>query len=411
MEQRPVLRVNQVWKKYCRNLKRSMWYGLRDLAKHTLGIHRPQPLRDALRPGEFYAVREADFELPEGQCIGLIGPNGAGKSTMLKMINGLIRPDSGSISIRGRTGALIELGTGFNPILSGRENVYINGAVLGMKKRDVDHLFDDIVGFAELEHVIDDPIRTYSSGMRIRLGYAVAAHLRPQLLIMDEVLAVGDVGFRMKCFQHLRTLVQQGVSIILVTHAVGLLPRVATRVILFEKGRITFDGDVQPGIARYEECLAVRNQQSPAVVSTSELNHPRLVAAQTLNAAGLPQRDFQTGDSLRLRLTIESPGQLTDQRLIVNLGTANTDTVASISNAYLNRTIEWQPGQNQIELTIEKLPFLVGGFAFDISLYGPQLDDFHERRMGQGAFRIIGPSIDTSGYGICGLVALPHHWD
>lgn len=411
MESSPVLRVKQVWKKYCRNLKRSMWYGLRDLAKHTLGIHHQQPLREALRPGEFYAVRQADFEIPAGQCVGLIGPNGAGKSTMLKMINGLIRPDSGSITIRGRTGALIELGTGFNPILSGRENVYINAAVLGMKKREVDRLFEEIVEFAELGHVIDDPIRSYSSGMRIRLGYAVAAHLRPQLLIMDEVLAVGDVGFRMKCFQHLRTLVQEGVSIILVTHAVGLLPRVASRVILFEKGRITYDGDVQPGIARYEECLAVREQPANAAEASPEFNRPRLVSAQTFNASGQPQRDFQTGDSLRLRLTIESPELLTQQRLIVNLGTANTETVASISNGYLNRQIAWQPGQNQIDLTLERLPLLVGGYAFDISLYGPQLDDFHERRMGQAAFRINGPAIDISGYGICGLLALPHHWD
>ncbi|HMP78155.1 MAG TPA: ATP-binding cassette domain-containing protein, partial [Pirellulaceae bacterium] len=148
-----VLQVRQVWKKYCRNLKRAMWYGVRDLTAHLVGWHRRQAVKDNLRAGEFYAVKNATFSLPPGQCLAMIGPNGAGKSTMLKLINGLIRPDAGEIRIRGRVGALIELGTGFNPILSGRENVYVNAAVLGMKRRQVDELFDEIVEFAELAHV------------------------------------------------------------------------------------------------------------------------------------------------------------------------------------------------------------------------------------------------------------------
>ncbi|MFN6208444.1 MAG: ABC transporter ATP-binding protein, partial [Planctomycetota bacterium] len=183
-----VLEVRSVWKKYCRQLKRAMWYGVCDVGRQLTGKRNNAIPAEALRPGEFYAVRNASFDLPRGQCVGLIGPNGAGKSTMLKVINGLIRPDFGEVRIRGRVGALIELGTGFNPILSGRENVYINAAVLGLKKREIDRVYDQIVDFAELGDVINDPIRTYSSGMRVRLGFSVAAHLQPDLLIMDEVL-------------------------------------------------------------------------------------------------------------------------------------------------------------------------------------------------------------------------------
>ena len=139
------------------------------------------------------------------------------------MINGLIRPNRGSISIRGKIGALIELGTGFNPVLSGRENIYVNASILGLTRNDVDKVLDEIVEFAELGHVIDDPIKTYSSGMKVRLGFSVAANLKPNLLIMDEILAVGDVGFRMKCFGHLRKLIDNGVAIILVSHAISML--------------------------------------------------------------------------------------------------------------------------------------------------------------------------------------------
>lgn len=161
-----ILDVDHVWKVYCRNLKRAMWYGLKDVGREIVGGGRDRSHQN-LRTGEFFAVRDASFQIRRGECLAMIGPNGAGKSTMLKMINGLIKPDSGSIQISGKIGALIELGTGFNPILSGRENIYINAAVLGMRKREVDSLMEKIVEFAELGHVINDPIKTYSSGMSL----------------------------------------------------------------------------------------------------------------------------------------------------------------------------------------------------------------------------------------------------
>ena len=187
-----LVKVEGVSKKFCRNLKRSLWYGVKDISSELFGSTK----NSQLRPKEFWAVDDVSFELKRGECLGLIGHNGAGKSTLLKMLNGLIKPDKGKITMKGRIGALIELGAGFNPILTGRENIYNNGAVLGFSKKEIDAKFDAIIEFAEIDDFIDTPVQNYSSGMKVRLGFAVAAQMEPDVLIIDEVLAVGDVGFR-----------------------------------------------------------------------------------------------------------------------------------------------------------------------------------------------------------------------
>ena len=191
-----LVKVENVGKKFCRGLKRSLWYGVKDICSELIGqdnVHKE------LRKDEFWAVKRVSFDLKRGECLGLIGKNGAGKSTLLKILNGIIKPDEGRVTMYGRIGALIELGAGFNPILTGRENIYNNAAVLGIPKRDVDHRFAEIVDFAEIDEFLDTPVQNYSSGMKVRLGFAVAAHLEPDGLMIDEVLAVGDLGFVIKC--------------------------------------------------------------------------------------------------------------------------------------------------------------------------------------------------------------------
>ena len=243
-----LIKVENVSKKFCRDLKKSLWYGVKDVAGELVGRGSS---KEALRPGEFWSVNDVSFELKRGECLGLIGPNGAGKSTLLKILNGLIKPDKGRISVRGRVGALIELGAGFNPILTGRENIYVNGAVLGFTKEEIDHKFDEIVDFAELGEFIDTPVQNYSSGMKVRLGFAVAAQMDPDILLVDEVLAVGDVGFRSRCFNAINKI-QKKAAIIFVSHAMPQVARICTEILLMNKGKALYQGrDVPEGIETY----------------------------------------------------------------------------------------------------------------------------------------------------------------
>ena len=229
-----LIKVEGVSKKFCRKLKLSLWYGLTDLFIRFFRIKRD---RGILRRDEFWAVKDASFELKRGQCLGLIGHNGSGKSTLLKMLNGLINPDQGKITVNGKVGALIELGAGFNPLLTGRENVYINGQILGFSKNEVDQKYQAIVDFAELPDFMETPVQNYSSGMKVRLGFAVAAQMEPDVLIIDEVLAVGDIGFQVKCFNKINELAKN-CAVILVTHSMPNIGRLSSKTILLKNGAI-----------------------------------------------------------------------------------------------------------------------------------------------------------------------------
>lgn len=405
--QSPLLQVDQVWKKYCRHLRKAMWYGLLDVAQQWQFSRRGESERPKLRPGEFFAVRDVSLKLAAGECLALIGPNGAGKSSLLKMISGLIRPSQGKITIRGRVGALIELGTGFNPQLSGRENIFINGSVLGLKQAEIAAALPEIVEFAELGEVLDAPLKTYSSGMRMRLGFSVAAHLRPQLLILDEVLAVGDVRFRMKCFQHFQTLVEQGTAIVLVTHAVSMLPRVATRTLVMQNGQVAFDGDVSTGISVYEKGLV---DQAARREIKQEWQQARISAAWTVDEQGRPQTEFQTGDTVRVRIQVTAETAVNGARFIAALCSAAVPSLSSVATPYQNFQFDLRPGISEWELVWDELPLLVGAYYLELSLYGAELTDFCHRKSGSAPFRIIGPPVDANGRGICGIARLAHHW-
>lgn len=242
-----LIKVENVSKKFCRTLKRSLWYGVQDVAGEMLGQSGGN---DSLREGEFWSLADVSFELRRGECLGLIGPNGAGKSTLLKILNGLIKPDQGRITMRGRVGALIELGAGFNPVLTGRENIYINGAILGFSKEEITRKLDEIIEFSELSEFIDTPVQSYSSGMRVRLGFAVAAQMEPDVLLIDEVLAVGDIGFRSKCYSRLADLLER-CAVIFVSHQMYFVNRLSSTAMLLNRGEKKFYGEPAGAIAAY----------------------------------------------------------------------------------------------------------------------------------------------------------------
>ena len=273
-----------------------MLYGIQDILKNIAG--NPSAAADP-RPGEFWAVQDVSFDLQRGEALGLIGPNGSGKSTLLKMLNGILMPDRGSIQIRGRAGSLIEVGAGFHPMLTGRENVYVNGAILGMKKSELDKKFDAIVDFAGIHEFIDTPVKHYSSGMYVRLGFAVAIHCMPDILLIDEILAVGDEGFQSKCFNIMGQLRENGTSIVLVSHNMHTVSTFSDRVILVDKGQATEFKNVADGVKEYSKLFQ----------SKKDLDMEKICSgndAIRFFDPEIPKTSFAPGESFSITLPYES---------------------------------------------------------------------------------------------------------
>ena len=251
MSENVLVKAEGVSKKFCKSLKRSLWYGVKDVSHE---IFRREKKYEVLRDLEFWAIDDISFEVAQGECLGLIGPNGAGKSTLLKMLNGLVKPDKGRITMRGRVGALIELGAGFNPILTARENIYVNGSVLGFTREEIGQRFEEIVEFAEIGDFVDSPVRNYSSGMKVRLGFAVAAQMRPDILLIDEVLAVGDVKFRARCYDFLAQL-KKDTAILFVSHSADQLGRVCDKGLFIRNGKPVIYSAIENALFEYEQSL------------------------------------------------------------------------------------------------------------------------------------------------------------
>ncbi|HBK83804.1 MAG TPA: ABC transporter ATP-binding protein, partial [Flavobacterium sp.] len=293
-----LVEVTGLSKKFCKDLKTSLWYGVKDLIYGYTGNKSNRELR----PKEFWAVKDISFTLKRGECLGLIGHNGAGKSTLLKILNGLINPDSGKVLMRGRIGALIELGAGFNPVLSGRENIYNNGAILGFKRKEIDAKLQQIIEFAEMQDFIDMPVQNYSSGMKVRLGFAVAAQLEPDVLIVDEVLAVGDLGFILKCFNTIDAILPK-TAIIFVSHSMPMVSRICSQIILMDKGQAKFQGtDVSKAIDLYYTRFA--SNKCNVVFDNNTLS---LKKAEVINVSlleGVPQVHWSDDFDVKIDLEL-----------------------------------------------------------------------------------------------------------
>ncbi|MBC3757743.1 ABC transporter ATP-binding protein [Hyunsoonleella sp. SJ7] len=291
-----LVKVEGLSKKFCKDLKTSLWYGIKDLMSNIKGNKGERVLRDK----EFWAVKDISFELRRGECLGLIGHNGAGKSTLLKILNGLINPDAGKVTIKGRVGALIELGAGFNPILSGRENIYNNGAVLGFTKKEIDDKVENIIDFAEIREFIDMPVQNYSSGMKVRLGFAVAAQMEPDVLIIDEVLAVGDLGFVLKCYKAIDKILPN-TAIIFVSHSMPMISRICSQIILMERGRPDFQGDnVSQAIDLYYNKFSVNSTDTVFTDNSLELINVELLDYDSLEN-DIPQINWNNDFKLHFK--------------------------------------------------------------------------------------------------------------
>lgn len=348
MKNNVLLEFEGISKKYCKNLNRSLLYGLSDLSKELLGVSGDV---DKLRRDEFWALNDVSFNLKKSESIGLIGHNGAGKTTILKLINGLIKPTKGIIKVMGDVGALIALGTGFNPVLSGRENIWIAGAVLGYSKDDIERKFDEIIEFSEVGDFIDAPVKSYSSGMLARLGFSVAVHIEPDILLVDEVLAVGDLNFAIKCYKKISDFRQNGGSIILVSHSMYTIRTNCNKGIWIENGMVKKIGEASEVCNEYEiycEKKAVLPQEQKYMDDTIE------IFDIDYNLSLRNDENFKFQFKLKSKRIIEDP--IIAVSIFNNMGQNLISNVSSLDNANLKIIA----GLNLIKLKYEAL-FLMPG--------------------------------------------------
>lgn len=343
-----LIRCDNVSKKLCRDLKRSLWYGVKDSAADVFKLGA-RPDGPVLRKSEFWANKDISFELKRGECFGLIGRNGSGKTTLLKMLNGLIKPDHGSIEIMGRVGALIALGAGFNPILTGRENVFVNGSILGLSRRQITDRLEEIVDFAELGDFIDSPVRTYSSGMNVRLGFAIAAILiRPDVLLLDEILAVGDASFRHRCYSRMNSLMSSS-AVILVSHSMDFIAQCTNAVGLMERGDMTTFHDPLEGIVAYNQknFESKRDQDDDRL----EVVYPPVTYARVKILT--PRVEY--GGRFEVEVDIESEELLQDVCLSFTAVNVSQQPSMCWYTRRGSRTYDLRPGRQSFRFTIDPL--------------------------------------------------------
>lgn len=385
MEDDVLIRVEGLSKKFCRDLRTSLRYGVADLGREVLGKPRSRELRDK----EFWAVQDISFEVRRGEVLGLLGHNGAGKTTLLRILNGLIKPDHGRVELRGRVGALIALGAGFNPILTGRENVYINAAVLGMGKDEVDSRIDEIIEFAEIGEFIDTPVRNYSSGMNVRLGFSVAAKLiKPDVLFLDEVLAVGDIGFTIKCLNTVRSLAAEA-AVVLVSHSMPHVAAFCSRAIVMDHGRILLDSpNAADGIERYFEL----SKHSEIIAGIGGASLKRFMPFVNGVELSKEAASIQQGAQVEVELEFEVEASTTSGvRLGLVLNDATLSRLMTVPIMDGSEARIFPPGIHRIRVAMGAFDLNAGGYSFLLAVHDAGSKHIRYRHQGLVPFRITAP--------------------
>ncbi len=380
-----------------------------------------------LKPDEtFTALEDVSFEIPTGTMLGVIGENGSGKSTLLKLLAGTSKPTSGSIEVRGRISALLELGAGFHPEISGRENVAINGIMLGLSKRQVEERFDDIVAFAELEDFIDAPVKTYSSGMYVRLGFAVAVHVDPEVLLIDEVLAVGDEAFTRKCLDKIGEFRRREKTILLVTHSLGLVERMCDDAIWLRNGKVADRGDPKRVVDAYltyvaggeEALLAEHHGQAPQEPDevAAEPTEPESPAARggyregrwgareveitdvrLLDSGGHERHVYVPGEDVTVRLSVRASEPVDDFVFGVGIFTADGVSVYGTNTHIEDYVPICVKGEGEVSLVLERLRLVEGTYLLDLAAHKRDGTPYDYHR-GLYSFRVKSRIKDVGAY-------------
>ncbi|MPY89834.1 MAG: ATP-binding cassette domain-containing protein [Luteitalea sp.] len=392
----------------------SLAIDLEAVSKHyTIYVRRAGGLKDKIvsrltgRPEvreTLWALKDVSLSAERGATLGIIGANGCGKSTLLQIIAGILQPDGGRIAVDGRVTSLLELGAGFSPDLSGRENVYLNASLHGVPRQVIDQRFDEIVAFSGLEAFIDSPVRNYSSGMYMRLGFSVAAHLDPEIVLIDEAFAVGDEQFQRKCLRKIHDFKAQGVTIVIVSHDLLLVERLSTHVCLLDRGRVRTFGPASEAIARYHQLAAGGDEISSEIRwGTREVT---ITGVRILDERGQDTRAFKTGDTFRLLISYGTTRAVASPIFGLALFAEN-GTHLTGPNTQMNRyPIPLVNGAGEIEYTVRQLPLLPGQYAISVSVYDESLLHAYDHRNRVVTFAVVeGGSSERFG-----LITLSGEW-
>ncbi len=360
--------VQGLSKKFCRRLTTGIRYSAEDVLRDVLGRSSRSSV---LRPEEFWALSDVSFTLAPGESLGLVGANGAGKSTLLKILNGIVRPDRGKVRIHGRVGALIEVGAGFHPLLSGRENVYLNGAILGMSGKQVDQRLESILDFSGLDgRLLESPVRTYSSGQYVRLGFSVAVHSEPDILLVDEVLAVGDIAFVGKCRARIQEMQRSGTSIILVTHSISQMEVTCNRGICLSQGRIVMDGTAKEAGTMYRHLLLGNPADATRESEHPQSDHPDVAFEQFHIMDGdLPTTDVRQGRTYRISIRLRTARPIEKGHLTLWFVREEDELITAEGAVFAPRDVaRLNAGQYYVDFECQVSP---GRYMFGVSV----LDD------------------------------------
>jgi len=390
------IEFTSVWKKFRKGERAT---ALRDVIPNAVRWLRGRGGGDDGKD-EFWALRDVSFEVRRGECLGIIGPNGAGKSTVLKILSGIMRQTRGEVNVNGRLAALIEVGAGFHPDLTGRENVYLNGSIMGLKRAEIDAKFDQIVDFSGVEEFIDTPLKRYSSGMQVRLGFSVAAHLDPDILLIDEVLSVGDMAFRAKCSERMEELKNSQIPIVFVSHNLHQISYLCSRTIVLAGGKVVYSGDTPEAIDVYRASVVTDGAQG-VQMGTGEIE---ILRSEVLGADGIPRADFVTGEPVTFRIHYRAHEALQDPVFNVGIVTPDRVNITGLRTDVDGLSFGKVNGEGYVDLTIGELNLLPTIYLFSSTVFRSDGRTYCSRMRRAGQFRVLG------GKQVDGHVYLPHEW-
>lgn len=380
-----------------------LWERFRIYHTKPRGIKERLFRLERARYEEFWALKGVSFQIAAGESFAVLGRNGSGKSTLLKCITGILPPDKGRIASVGRTASLLELGAGFHGDLTGRENVYLNGSILGMRRREVDEAFDEIVRFAGVEEFIDTPVRTYSSGMYVRLGFAIATHVDPDILLIDEILAVGDAEFQLKCFDRMNDFRRRGKTIVLVTHDLDAAARMCSRAILLEAGEVLADGPTLDVAEAYRQTIAedmrVDESRRERMKDRYGTGEAEIVEVSLIDEFGKEIEEVMPGDKCSLRMVVRFINDVDNPAFGYNIRSNDGFELYNTNTLWRGmETGSYREGQLVEVLFHQRMNLIPGRYVFTVAIAHRDASDVYDLWDGTLAIEVMGPYGRERGY-------------